>query len=47
MHDHVTARKRSLDNLLDAIGDRVALTDGGSRGDSDDNVDERAPGGLS
>ena len=44
MDDHVALGKRALDRVLDRVGDRVPLADGGARRDRDHDVGEVAPG---
>ena len=44
--DDVAAGERSVHGLLDAVGDGMALTHGGARGDADHDVGERAAGRL-
>ena len=43
MDDHVGARDRELDGLLDGVRGRVALADGRARRDADDDVGEVPP----
>ena len=46
VNDHVGPWQRVLDGVLDRIGDRVPLADGGGRGDTDDHVREVATGSV-